>query len=108
MVSDKVVAIRVKEYREAPGVFEGHKVRFAWVEVEVHDFERADLLLSHLRAFQTFSEGSRRYCCKSMCALQLFSGAFIRVVHIRNAPLYLRRSKSAIMQSIMCGFGVRK
>lgn len=35
-------------------------------------------------------------------------GRSVRVVHIKKAPLYRRRSKSAMIQSIICGFGVRK
>jgi hypothetical protein len=35
-------------------------------------------------------------------------GGALHEVQIKNEPLYLRRSKSAMMQSTMWGFGVRK
>jgi hypothetical protein len=98
----------VEEYGKTPRVLEGYEMRLARMEVEMHDLEGADLLLSHLGAFQTLSEWTRRHWYKSVHKLLVRCDAFIRVVHIRNAPLYLRRSKSAMMQSIICGFGVRK
>lgn len=108
VVSDKVITVWMEEDWETPWIFERHKMRLARVEVEVHDLERADLLLGHLGTLQAFSEGSCGNCSKSTRALLPCHGVSVRVVHIRNAPLYLRRSKSAMMQSIMCGFGVRK
>lgn len=108
VVFDEVVAIGMEEDGETPGVLEGYEVRLARVEIEVHDLEGADLLLGHLGAFQALSERARRHCYQSIQLPLGRCGAFVRVVQIRKAPLYRRRSKSAMMQSIMCGFGVRK
>lgn len=52
----------MEEYWEAPGVVERHEVGFAGVELEVHDLEYPDLLLSHLRALYPLSQRRGRYC----------------------------------------------
>lgn len=62
VVPDQIVALRVEQDGEAPRIFEGHKMRLARMEVEMHDLERADLLLGSLRAFQTLSKRTGGHC----------------------------------------------
>jgi hypothetical protein len=51
MSSDKAVAFGMEQRRKAVGVLKSDEVGFAWMEVEVSDFEHLDLLLGHLRSF---------------------------------------------------------
>jgi hypothetical protein len=55
MSSDEAIAVGVEQSWEAVWVFEGHKVGFARMEVEMGDLEHLDLLLGHLRPFQPLS-----------------------------------------------------
>jgi hypothetical protein len=106
---NKTVTVGVVKHWEAPGVLKCHEVRFAGVEIEVHDLEHADLLLGILGPVDALAQNlSGYYKTISPGLLIVCMGGSLHEVHITNAPLYLRRSKSAMMQSTMWGFGVRK
>lgn len=109
VMTDEVIALGVEQDGEAPRVLKGDEVGFAGVEVKMQDLEEANLLLSHLRALKAFSQLAGWHWERVSGMTELNSARIdAHVVHIRNEPLYLRRSKSAMMQSTMCGFGVRK
>jgi hypothetical protein len=81
----------------------------AGVEIEMHDFEHAYLLLGALGPVYALAQSRGGYCGYNQPrTLRACVGRSLHEVHMTNEPLYLRRSKSAMMQSTMCGLGVRK
>lgn len=109
MTHDHVVALGMVESWEAPGILEGDEMRLLGVVVEVDGPEASDLLSRHLRPIDSFLERRGEHCSQDEPNEEHGGpqAAILQVVQIRKKPRYRRCSNSAMMQSTMCGFGVR-
>jgi hypothetical protein len=107
MPHHEVVALWVIERGKAPGVFEGYEVRFLWMVVEMNGPEASNLLSCHLRAVDALLQRRGKDCYALAGVATCLRRGYSRVVQIRKNPRYLLCSNSAMMQSTMCGLGVR-